>query len=186
MRYRDWYFKDWKSNQQIGPLGKATWTYTYTGRYYLLPDPPRRFKQFCLLSILFHFVFFIILNIIPSQGGRDMQVGGVCLLQIFPLIFFGLATRPLIKSSPKMTYRRYHRIVHRLRWGAALAAILLPVQLVMELRLVVSSGSLRTEIAYISVLLMDILLIFVFAFRILKMKFDTADPDPNFPLPSDE
>lgn len=186
MRYRDWYFKDWNSEQKIGPSGKTEWVYVYTGRFYLLPESPRKFKLSCLLPMSLYLLFFLFLNFFPSPGGRDTKVGGVGLLQIFPLIFFGLAVRPLIMAGPKMTYRRYRRTIHRLRWGSALAVFILLAQLVLEIRFIVLNGSLFAEAFYLAVLFLDFLLIAVFAFRILRMKFDTADPDPNLPLPSDE
>ena len=186
MSAKDWYFKDWEVIDQLNAKGKIKHNYVYKGMFYLLPEPVKKFKTYCLATMGIYTVLFFLLAFFPADSAYNNQVGAICLLQIIPILFFLMCFYPLMKSPPKMTFRRYHRIFYRMRWGAGVAFFVLAAQMIMEIRFLILNGITVPDIVYVVILLADLAMMTVFAHYILMLKIYSDDPDPSYQLPPDE
>lgn len=153
-RYSEWYFQDWKEEQRVFPGGKKKRIYTYVGDYYQLPEKAGTFKGFHSVVFLLFVIGLLYLNACPSPGGLTRQVGPLCLLSCAPAIYWGIGLLSLLPASGQMTYRRYRRSIVRMRWASGLAAAVLALALLFELRFVAVNGTALPELCYLSALLL--------------------------------
>lgn len=186
--YRGWYFKDWKSELQVTADGRKRYVYYYVGPYYLLPEKALRFKLSVLAAAVLYLAGFVVLNFFPSPCGRLPQLAGMALLGIIPILCLIAGLPALLRTkNRRMTHRRFHRAIIRLRWAAVLAALIALAHLVMEIVFLVRGGfAPGGEAGYLAVIVLELALSAAGAFRLLKMPFPTEYPDPGEPRLTDD
>ena len=183
---RDWYFKDWKQVDQLDKKGKLKHQYVYKGEYYLFPEPAKKFRIRCLSVMGIYTVLCLLLSFFPSSSSVRSPAGAIGLMQLVPVMLFIMTIQPMMKSPPKMTYRRYHRIFVRMRAGAGMAAVVLAVQIVSQIYYLYTIGINLPDLMYLLIVIADFVMMAVFAIYILNLKVLSDGPDPGYPIPPDE
>ena len=170
-RSRDWYYKDWKAEDKVENGRKRT-VYVYKGPFYLLPERTARFKAICAAAAAVYLAFFVILNFFPSPCGRLPQLCGVALLGFVPLLCALAGLPALLSAGRRMTFRRFHRAIIRLRWAAASAFVIAVAHIGLELYRMISGGyAFSGEAYYLAILVLELAGSGFAAWKLLTMPF---------------
>lgn len=181
VRYRDWYYKDWKPEERM-KNGRRQTVYVYQGPFYLLPERTARFKLLVSLAAALYLAGFLVLNLLPSPCGRMPQLGGAAMLGFAPLLCALCGLPALLRADRRMTFRRFHRSIIRLRWAAVLGAVIALAHLILALYHIHRGGfSWRGEACYLATLAVQLLLSGFGGFRLLQMQFPKEYPAPGAP-----
>lgn len=180
-RYRDWYYKDWKPEERM-ENGRRQTVYIYKGPFYLLPERTARFKLLVSLVVALYLAAFLVLNFLPSPCGRLPQLGGAAMLGFAPLLCAACGLPALLRADRRMTFRRLHRSIIRLRWAAVLGALIALAHLCLAVYNIARGGfALTGEVYYLLVIAAQLLLCTAGAWILLEMQFPKEYPAPGAP-----
>jgi len=121
-RTESWYRRGWELRERAGPGGKPRREWVYTGPYYDFQPYARRLRLrvSAAVSALLCAAVWLALALAETGGARAAWVAYPCVFGAIPLLYYCMGAFWLAYTPGKMTCRRYHASVLRMRaaaWG---------------------------------------------------------------------
>ena len=129
MRIRDWYFQGWE--RRTDENGRKQ--FVYTGEVYTFPGDLKRFRSICAGLIEALIALYLLVALLPSEGGMWHYAAIPQLLEPLPLIYLLMGLVCLFRAKEPLTFRDWYASWRRLKYASIAGTVITACMALVEL-----------------------------------------------------